>query len=717
VSKKGGVDAVKTRIDLALLHDPARILAAIEAVEPPTAAPKLLTEALLHVLWQSADFPESTREPLILAAAKRLQAATKLPRPPVKAVRNDTDRALREARDTQERREKTARERVRADQAKRQAEARRKQIATQRTTWPDGFEMRPDGFWFIPSDEQRGSPVWICGPFEVAGIAYSTANVEPSVYIRWTDENGVDHFPVLVARHFIHRPGNEIAETLERANLRCSPDALAHERLKKALGGVQSKNRLLIVSRTGWHDTKNGPVFVLPDQTFGPGGASVIMANATPPTIAIYGTKGTLEAWQNTVAKLATENDRLVLAISVPFGAPLLDMLAEPSGCIDLQGHSRIGKTTLLETTASVCGPPVGDDGQIITWRTTDNGLEGAAALRCDMAIPLDDTSKAGPDVLEQSVHMLSGGMSKQRANRDGTAQPRQFWRTLGFSTSNKTLAQRLAEIDKEPVGGMEARFSHVPADAHAGHGVYQNLHGRESGAALSQELHAAAMENYGTPIRAFLERLTNERAKNPDELLTALKDLHNAFMQKYVPVSADGQVISVACRFAVVAAGGELAIEFGQLPWQEGEALRGVGACFRAWLVARGNLGSVENRAIIAQVRHLIEPDGEGRFATFTRNDGPDDARARSVTRAGFRRRNAEGVWEYFVLPEVWRREYCRGHDPADVHDLMVKNGWSSWGADNRRSHRPYVPSEGNNVRSYFVSGANLGGDDDGVG
>jgi uncharacterized protein (DUF927 family) len=56
-------------------------------------------------------------------------------------------------------------------------------------------------------------------------------------------------------------------------------------------------------------------------------------------------------------------------------------------------------------------------------------------------------------------------------------------------------------------------------------------------------------------------------------------------FLATYVPAGADGQVQRVAQRFALIAAGGELAVAADVLPWLKGEATAAAARCFDAWL------------------------------------------------------------------------------------------------------------------------------------
>src|SRR5689334_12463432 len=89
--------------------------------------------------------------------------------------------------------------------------------------------------------------------------------------------------------------------------------------------------------------------------------------------------------------------------------------------------------------------------------------------------------------------------------------------------------------------------------------------------------------------IRAFLDRLVHERAADPDGLRARIDRLLDNFKAEWIPAKANGQVLSVGARFALLHAAAELARSWGVLPWPEREAMRAIGACFSTWLDERG--------------------------------------------------------------------------------------------------------------------------------
>lgn len=587
---------------------------------------------------------------------------------------------------------------------------------------PSGYRMTEKGLMFFPEPTAKNAeppPVFVAAPFRIIGETRSDVGEAWGVLFRWQDREGRVH-RWAIPRRLTHRQGNEIAEELEAAGLSCGSDGRAHDLLKRFVGVVKMPRLLRCVTRTGWHPGEAGPVFVLPGgEAFGRGAADTILQADHANADAAYRVAGSLAGWQSGVAALAVGNDRMALFVSAAFAGPLLDVMGEPSGGVHLVGDSRTGKSTLAVAAASVWGKPTAD-AQLRAWRGTANGLEGTAAETSDALLILDEMGQADGREVADVVYMLANESGKQRASRTGAARRRQSWRTLFLSTGEITLAQKVAEAGKKAMAGLDVRLANLPADAGAGLGVFQDLHGRASPAALAEELRDAARAHHGVAARALLAKLANDRATKGAELHEALEALRATFIGEHVPAGAAGQIRSVAGRFALIGAAGELARDYGVLPWPEGEALRAAGACFAAWLAERGGTGSGEDAAALAQVRSFFEANGESRFTQLTPpvcggEPAPPEV-TRTVNRAGFRRRTGEGEaerWEFLVLTETWKAEVCKGLDAKRTAEMLAGRGFLIRGTEkNRVTTLVRIKGEGQ-PRLYVISGAILGGDD----
>jgi putative DNA primase/helicase len=352
------------------------------------------------------------------------------------------------------------------------------------------------------------------------------------------------------------------------------------------------------------------------------------------PRVNPFKTRGSLDDWRRYVAPLCVNNSRLIFSASVAFAAPLLFPLGMESGGFSIIGKSSGGKTTALRVGASVCGAP----DYLERLRATDNGLESVFLAKSDAAAFLDELGQLGPQIAGEAVYMAANGAQKARASRTGGARERATWRTLFLLSSEVGLAAHMGEAGRAPKAGQQARLADIPADAGRGLGVFEDLHEYASGHEFAQALARAVGNYYGTPFAAFLSRLMRERGEELwDSLLDQIRDFERMNLSD---AEAGGQARRVATRFGLVAAAGELAIQWLDLPWQKGAASQAAGNLFQAWIEQRGGAGDQEERAALAQVRDFLSRHGEARFTDWDRPAADTDKHApRVINRAGFRR------------------------------------------------------------------------------
>lgn len=212
--------------------------------------------------------------------------------------------------------------------------------------------------------------------------------------------------------------------------------------------------------------------FVLPDATIGTTTEKVILkqgADATGSEVS-----GTLAEWQRDVAAPCISNSRLLLSASIPFAAPLLGILGKEGGGFHFPGESSIGKTTLSYVGSSVIGSP---DSTIKPMNATANSFEGEAANCNDSTMFLDELGEAPPEQIGGIVYKLAGGKGRGRADQHGNAKARNTWRILFVTTGETDLESMMKTANRRTFAGQSLRLANIPADAGAGHGVYDVLH------------------------------------------------------------------------------------------------------------------------------------------------------------------------------------------------------------------------------------------------
>jgi len=248
-------------------------------------------------------------------------------------------------------------------------------------------------------------------------------------------------------------------------------------------------------------------------------------------------------------------------------------------------------------------------------------------------------------------AYMLANGSGKSRSSRDGSARRVAQWRSLFLLSGEFGLADKVAEDGRgrKLAAGQQIRIVDISADAGAGMGMFEELHSFPSAEALARHLRAATQEHYGVAARVYLAAIISDM----DDLQKTVSDIVSAFCDQFVPRGADGQVRRVAQRFGLIAAGGELAKQYGIAPWGPGDAVAACARCFTDWLEIRGGHGAAENRAAIDQVRAFLLANGMARFIPAWAGEEQPRVPIRDV--AGYRRKTEDG-WDYFVTTTAWK-------------------------------------------------------------
>jgi len=563
------------------------------------------------------------------------------------------------------------------------------------------FRLTPAGVEYA-DDSEDGATEWqrVCSRLEVLALARDAEGREWGRLVRVIDPDDGEHEWCMPAS-MLASDGTDYRRELLALGLRIAGGTRARNRLHEYITDTLPTARARCVSRIGWHATAAGSVYVLPDHTYGADGERVLLQTMTAIEHAMR-CSGTLAEWQGQVAAPCTGNSRLVFALSCAFAAPLLHLTGDEGGGFHFRGPSSVGKTTALRVAASACGGGV-DGGYLRNWRATANGLEGLAELHCDALLCLDEMSQVNPREAGEVAYMLANGSGKSRASRDGSARRAARWRALFVSSGEQSLAEKMSEAGQRARAGQETRLVDIPADAGAGLGLFEQLHGFPTAQALARHLCDVSARVYGVALREYLVRLTADLTGLSD----ALSEARRRWVAEHCPHDANGQVQRVAARFGLVAAAGELASAMGLLPWREGEAPDAAVRCFRDWLTARGGTGAAEIAAGLAQVRHFFALHGESRFS--------DDSDRPTVNRAGFRRDDGTGATEFLVLPAVWRTEICAGFDAcALARELIARSVLIPDPRDRKPQSRHRLPGAGVQ-RVYHVTAAVLGdgGDD----
>ena len=493
------------------------------------------------------------------------------------------------------------------------------------------YEMGGDGLFMLvrANNGHVLGRVQLSAAFKVVGQFRDVNNVGWGVLLEFIDPDGVEKREHYRAAD-MHNVVDSVTGKLADAGLVIMPKH--RNDVRDYIGGVIGRitRRFRAVAGAGWHTG----AFVLPNETIGDtGGEEPLLVNSGAHH---YKHAGTLEDWKAGPAKIAEPHRLARLAISTALSGPMLYLVRGESGGLHFMGNSATGKSSEEWAGASVWGKgEVKDGGYVQSWHNTANAFEGVAAMASDTFLPLDELSQANSADVEKTVYMFGNEGGKGRMNADTSMRAIRTWRIAILSSGEKTIAQKIAENrGLVAPAGVEMRLVNVNADAGNGYGVFDTIDGYKNGGELADALKKESVTHYGTAGPSFVRAIIEHGVDKVRDKANAMID---AFINKNLPEKANGQTQRVAKRFAIISTAGELAIEFGVLPWSKGHAESAATWAFKRWVDDTGAAaGVIEDKQAVEHIRYLIETYGDSRFDDiYITSDSPRPAPANDPTPA----------------------------------------------------------------------------------
>ncbi|NML24585.1 DUF927 domain-containing protein [Zoogloea dura] len=520
---------------------------------------------------------------------------------------------------------------------------------------------------------------FVCAPLEITHMVRDARGENWQRLATFNDHDGRRR-RVLVPDEMLEGDGAALAKLLRSQGLFIGDNKGGL--LKMYVNRSRPATRARLTSRIGWHEDVEEPgrwSFVLGGDRdpLAPEGAELWLHQATGSGHAQFKQAGTLEDWRAHVAALAVGNSRLTFAISAAFAGGLCWLHPNVPGGFHWTGGSSLGKSGLLFAAASLCGPKEYRK----TWLQTGTAVEMLAAGHCDAPLLLDELKQAGnPRDVAQAAYMLASGQGKGRGQAGGGLRETAAFTQLFMSNGELGLTAFLEENQERAYAGQEVRFCELPADAGAGFGCWENLHGLPDGARFTEAVQKNASRHYGGAYPEFIRHVL----KNRDAMPHQFEELRREFEQRVLTSKAGGQAVRAATRFAAVAYAGELATEWGITGWSKGEAIKAAFRLFRDWLQAFGGEENREPRRMVEQVQAWIQANSGTRLEDHRRPSVTDTHAPRTMNRAGWKRPTRETaslnepdqVFEYLIYPAVFRSELCNGFDPSAVAKELDRRG-----------------------------------------
>lgn len=445
------------------------------------------------------------------------------------------------------------------------------------------------GVVLIPAGKSGDNAQKVCGPLEVVGRYRDKKGNGWGRVVVWHDGDNTRH-ELKISEGDLSTKPSEVFAALANGGLEIF-SVPSSGRLNRVVDYIRSYPRealpkLCSTKSYGWHDI--GYSFVLPGLVIGESkNGEGVLFDGDEEAAPKYASKGTLKDWQDHVASIALCSNRIAFFICVAFAAPLARIINEPTGGFHLVGSSSLGKSSALRALCSVFASAASDaeSGEMASWRATDNGLEAFCQSHSDLPLICDEIGQADGRNIGSVLYMIGNESGKIRATRNNQKSPTASWRLLLASSGEVSAEEFVRRYGLKVDDGINVRLANIEVTNENGQGIFDNVPDGETSKGLADKLRKYTESYYfGTAGPEFIARLVDDIKQHGIEALTEKFEKRLKEFQKTVNSDTDPMVGRVARRFGLVAVAGELAIQYGVLPWRQKNMWEAAQVCFQVW-------------------------------------------------------------------------------------------------------------------------------------
>jgi hypothetical protein len=209
------------------------------------------------------------------------------------------------------------------------------------------------------------------------------------------------------------------------------------------------------------------------------------------------------------------------------------------------------------------------------SWADSEAGFEAQEMGHRDCILPLDETGDGEKEMpLEKRARALAFGVARNRPRRLAPTYERTHglkgreYRVIVLSSSERGLTEFARKAGSRRLGGEEVRLTDVPASEPGSQGVFDGKIKKdgartllETSKAPADKLIAAAIKYQGHAFTAFLRELTRDK-----DWETKVRAYKSEFESKVAAPNSTA-LYRIRSNFAIIWAGGALAIDYGVLP------------------------------------------------------------------------------------------------------------------------------------------------------
>jgi hypothetical protein len=299
--------------------------------------------------------------------------------------------------------------------------------------------------------------------------------------------------------------------------------------------------------------------------------------------------EGSLEGWKKEVAVPCGYSDLGITMLSAASAALLLKMTGRHSFGLHTYARSKVGKSTLLLAASSVAG--VGREEEMLNWAATSAAVGELCRLYCDTFMPVNEVGLIKKHEayakIQPTIYQIAEGRERDRHSKSGfaTNDASAYHRTIFGSTGEHSFDYyaKLAGVVRDD--GELARCLEIPAVRNGRPTVIDRFpesvppERREAWARLIlKRMRNGCKRHHGVALRPLVEYLMSD----PERVERRLEAYMAEFMERIDTSPMTPAQEHASENFALVYAGGCVAIDAGILPYLKKDVRRAITRCCR---------------------------------------------------------------------------------------------------------------------------------------
>jgi putative DNA primase/helicase len=390
----------------------------------------------------------------------------------------------------------------------------------------------------------------------------------------------------------------------------------------------------------------------------------------------------------------ALRNDLLaVLVVCAAFASVLLKHTHQSSKALILVGKSSIGKSVLLWIVSALfMRRPC-----LVTWDTTDNGLEATTTEKRDQPLAVDELGQSNGAQVARMAYRAMNGVGRQRADTTGQAKTIAITRSVMLSAGEVSPFGLMRQSQQGIYKGQEARFLTIPVAEP--HGVWTQLGDFSSGADKSDWIKQQITAFQGAPGRELLQHVVPVLSELGAQFQNDRSELMREIASATDFDATDAVQGRVLDSFALFAFAGKIAHRYGVVDWTRTEIMAAICHGFALWHAEYLKNQPVNAGILIQSVRVFLQSERGNRIKPL-----PEWADEHAGVLAGFEHVYRKGEAVFLLYPSYFNKHLCGKYPPEQVLAALKNAGLLITGPRGVPTRQVHMPGSDDERRSFYV-------------